>query len=162
MNRVAGFTSSGLCEGLRRYAVSRGSRPEDADDVVQEAIYRALMHFDGSTAAPLEAWLRLVVARLVVDQQRLRLRQERVMSRLGCGSGETAPMDPFEEIAERALAAGARALVERLSPVQKDVLLAVAGGESVAEIAQRTGRTLRSVEGHLRRARKILRAHLDS
>lgn len=145
-------------QDLARYAVCRGSRVEDAEDIVQEAICRALVHFDRSSGSPLEAWVKLVIRRLVIDHRRSEATEKRLASKLP----RQVVFDPCDDVVDRALARYADVLLDQLPIAQRDILIAIYDGESVAQIASRMGRSVRSVEGHLRRARSNLRILLSS
>lgn len=68
--------------------------------------------------------------------------------------------DHSEEVLEKLLAALAYSILESLSPMQRAVLTDVSRGLSVTDIAKNRQLTIRSVEGHLRRARAKVRRHL--
>ncbi len=136
-------------------ASRRGAVADETEDVVQEALCRAIRHRSTIDTAKLEAWLCAVVANLSRDSYRKRVRNQKLVLRrdLHPSPGE----DHQEWIPEYEAVRQLGALVRRLPPLQQRVVAAVFKGESLASFAQRNRISVRSCEGHLRRARKTLR-----
>lgn len=132
---------------------------EEPEDLVQEAFLRALSHPE---VAPerLSGWLRTVVKNLGHDASRRDRSAVAATARLA--RSEVVEPDPAEVVAEQDLAKVAADWVRDLPRRQREVLQAVAEGCSIAEVARAQGLSPRGVEGHLRRARKALRARMDA
>jgi RNA polymerase sigma factor (sigma-70 family) len=136
----------------------RASRDADrAEDAVQEAICRAIYNNNKLEPRRVGAWLTTVANRILIDESR---RSSRAAHRLA-GLAEEHHPDPAEEIVDTDTADAAREAMARLSPVQREVLYSVAAGDSIRDISVKTGLSIRSVEGHLRRARQLMRSWLS-
>lgn len=138
---------------LLRYAKRATWHAHDAEDAVQEALCRAMSHADLRLEG-LPAWLSRVTTNILVDYGR---RQRHSTLVADTSLPEEPVPDPADDVVDRQMARSMLDLVLRLSDNERDILLLLAAGESVQRIACRTGATSRSVEGHLRRARKKLR-----
>lgn len=143
---------------LRCYAISRGCSPCDADDVVQETLCRALEQTMSDGGRPPDKWLRVVASRLIVDHHRKRSRDAKLAARL---HADPVP-DHSEQVEEELLATFASSVFSSLPPPQRAVITDVSRGLKVADIAKDRRLTIRSVEGHLRRARASIRRRLLS
>jgi RNA polymerase sigma-70 factor (ECF subfamily) len=129
-----------------------GSRTE-ADDVVQEAWLR-WQRADPATITRPAAWLTTVTSHLAID--RLRARQAEAEHYVGPWLPEpipTSPDDPAELAAS--ITVGFLALLERLEPVERVVLLlADVFDEPFADIATIVGRTPEACRQIATRARR--------
>jgi RNA polymerase sigma factor (sigma-70 family) len=143
---------------LMRAALRRTATVEDAEDVVQEAMTRAIesCRADDEGLAP---WLMRVTVRLCVDTHRERVREQRRWVRLPVPA-EVVPFD--DRLCDRAEAAWAAGELARLPERQASALRLRAEGHSVAEVAERLGVNYRTAESLLARARSTLRAALAS
>lgn len=139
-----------------RHARRAASDPHKAEDAVQEAICRAI---SSNTVEPLRvgAWLTTVTQNILIDESRKLSRAAKKLA----GAAEEHHPDPCEEIVDADTARTAEKVMDRLNPLQREILLSVATGESVKDISARTGHSIRSVEGHLRRARSLMRSWLS-
>jgi DNA-directed RNA polymerase specialized sigma24 family protein len=135
-----------LTRVLVAHAIRRGATVEEAQDAAQEAICRLLQQED--MPQNLMAWLYTVVGRIVAD-----FRNRRRVPKLS----PDICADPTNEVLDRLWAQSLAEVVDGLPPPQRDVLVAVIAGESTHGFATRRNITLRSAEGHLRRARKVMR-----
>ncbi len=147
--------------GLRTFAMRLCGRPDEADDLVQEAAVRALRW---ARALPrrdaLAPWLRRVVRNLFVDGWRRRARE-------AVASGEDPdalpastpePEPRWASIEPEALNASVAAL-----PAQFRVVYELhAQGRDYHEIARRLALPLNTVGTRLYRARNKLRVLLDA
>ncbi len=141
---------------LRRYAIHRGCRPCEADDVVQETLCRAFEKLATDGGEPSDKWLRVVASRVMIDRHRKTERDAKLAARL-----HVAPVpDHSDQIEDQLLAIFAISVLSSLPLTQREVLTDISRGLSVADIARDRRLTIRSVEGHLRRARAQVRKHL--
>jgi RNA polymerase sigma-70 factor, ECF subfamily len=141
---------------LHRYCARMVGSGIDGEDVVQEALLKAIEAFPH--AAPIgnvEAWLFRIVQNSALDFLRRRGRQQRFF-----GDEEVAMIaDAVDEIHQRqAAAAGLYAFMrlpaaQRSSVILKDVL-----GYSLEEIGGITGSSVAAVKAALHRGREGLRA----
>lgn len=70
---------------------------------------------------------------------------------------------PLETLIEKEYFSNIMGLIDTvLTPVERTVLTLFAEGLSYGEISNRTGKSLKSIDGALQRARKKLQNHLDS
>jgi RNA polymerase sigma-70 factor (ECF subfamily) len=144
---------------LHRYCARMVGSVVDAEDVVQEALVKAIEAFPGRTViADIEAWLFRIIHNTALDFLRRRARQQRF-------SGEddvTMIADPIDEVHQRqAAAAGLRTFMrlpvaQRSSLILMDVL-----GYSLEEISSIIGNSVPAVKAALHRGREHLRAALQ-
>lgn len=138
-----------------------GARPEDAEDVVAQAMIRAVEHPEVADER-LQAWLVTVTKRLVVDELRRR-RAEAERWRQLAGRAEIAEplQSPEFDACDRSEAAWAAAKAqELLPPRQAEALRLTAEGYDMAGVAAELGVHYRAAESLLARARRTLRAAL--
>jgi RNA polymerase sigma-70 factor (ECF subfamily) len=134
------------CGGLR----------DVADDVLQDAwltAVRKLSAFDPD-AGPFAAWLRGIAAGLLANRFRLNGRRAKVSL---TPQPDAEPADAEALRRERA-AAVAAALASLPDRYEEALRLRYLEGLSVADIAARTGETLKAVESLLSRAREAFRS----
>ncbi len=139
---------------LRRIAGRRLSGADEVDDVVQEALLRAVT-FPGLDEAYVGQFLTSVTVRLCADVQRDRSRQLRVGVRDAIRT--VAPGDPHDTLLDRA---EARWLYDRMAELpqrESAVMLARARGLSVREAATHLGVGVKSAEAALTKARHRMR-----
>lgn len=134
-----------------RVARSRGAKPDEVDDVVQEATVRvaAMDDVDLVRVGPL---LTVVVANLVTDRHRARARSERLERRL---TGQVlAYVPPDEAVCDEGEARWLRRVAsELLSEQDRRVLEMRAQGLSLGASAEALGVTYKAAERALARAR---------
>jgi len=139
---------------LRRIARRRLGSADEADDVVQEALLRAVT-FPGLDEAYVGQFLTTVTVRLCADVQRDRTRQLRVGVRDAIRT--VAPHDPHDTLLDHA---EARWLYDRMAELpqrESAVVLARARGLSVREAATHLGLGVKSAEAALTKARHRMR-----
>ena len=135
----------------------------EAQDAVEEALLRALnvigqLHDTGA----FHAWLR----RIAVNEARDRLRalfRQRAREQADPGLhrlGDPLGADPGHVVEARAGAERLLRAVQRLAPRERQVFLAVARGESPAEVAVRQGLQPGAVRAALHRGRSALETWL--
>lgn len=142
-----------LRPGLVRFATKLVRDESLAEDFVQEAFCRALGRPDLDRER-VGGWLRTVVTNVATDTWR---RDSRSIEARGSFEPSGCVPDHAEDVIDLEMARSAAAAAAELPQIQRQVLFAVAEGESVREIATRLGLSVRAVEGHLRRARQTVR-----
>ena len=145
-------------EALLRVAMRRLRDSDDAEDVVAEAMARALedRRID---AERLGAWLTTVTVRLCVDLERDRRRwraREAYTRRM-----EGRPPTPEDEVLARQRAAEIRHRLDQRPARQRRAVELRSEGRSVREIAADMGVSYKVAEGLLDRARAALRRLLS-
>jgi len=132
---------------------------DDARDCASEALTQYLEHHPDEVRN-LEAFLVTVAKRRALDLTRADVRARRRDARFANVVSNDAP-DVAEEIVARAEASWVDAEARRLlAPKVYELLLMVADGVPMHEIAERMGMTERAVQSHLLRARRVVRAAL--
>jgi RNA polymerase sigma-70 factor, ECF subfamily len=145
-----------LLPRLRRFARALARNPQDADDLVQMAVERALLHAaqlrDG---APLAAWLYGILRNAWIDEQRARARRGRLFTAAESG----------EQVADAAAGpAESLAVQDALTRLPDEQRLAVAlvliEGLSYKEAAHVMEVPIGTLTSRLARAREALQAIL--
>jgi RNA polymerase sigma-70 factor (ECF subfamily) len=155
-------------EDLGRLARHLCGHAQDAEDVAQSALLKAVQHLDGFRA---EASLRTWLHRVATNECRMLRRRKTPMSldtlleRAGPDGGPDLPSDLLLDPEESAVQAERRTAVlrslEALPERYRSVVLLKDGrGLSAVEIAERTGATVGAVRSTLHRARSLLRGDL--
>jgi RNA polymerase sigma-70 factor (ECF subfamily) len=141
---------------MRRYAVRRLYHDADADEIVQEAMLRALQHRSRfASADDLHAWLTVVTGHLVIDRIRLRGKATPVAE---LPSGSRVARDTADVVVARQEARVALDALEAMPTRQAAVLWArEVEGLDYAAIGTRYALSEASVRSLLHRARKTLR-----
>jgi RNA polymerase sigma-70 factor, ECF subfamily len=127
----------------------------DGEDVVQEALVKAIEAFSGMTAGSnIESWLFRIVHNSALDFLRQRLRQQRLR-----GDEDLAMIaDPIDAVHQRqAAAAGLRAFMRLPIAQRSSVILMDVFGYSLEEISGITSNTVPAVKAALHRGRERLR-----
>lgn len=142
-----------LLPALRAYARLLTRDPTDADDLLQEALMRAIGHLDQfEPGTNLKAWMFTIVRNTHYTAAKKRSRERHLRAGMLV---ETAG-----ERAGQGWSLSARqvsATLDRLPAEQKDVLLLVCGaGFSYEEAAQITGCAMGTVKSRINRARRRL------
>jgi RNA polymerase sigma factor (sigma-70 family) len=138
----------------RAVALALLRRPEEAEDVVQEAVLAAFLGLTGlRDPSRFGGWLCGIVANLA----KMRLRRERAARSLGDVSGGAVVPDGVELSDGPSVAEALQALP---AAEREAVVLHYVEGLSCHEIAGRVGRTPGAVRVRLHRARRRLREHL--
>ncbi|OLP61996.1 RNA polymerase subunit sigma [Xaviernesmea oryzae] len=141
---------------LRRYARALTRDRDQADDLVQDCLERAIRKKGLWTPkGPLRAWLFRILLNLLRNDMRARRRRPQTMPIENFVGELAAPDSPFERLA---LVELARA-IDRLPDEQREVLLLVAvEGMSYAEAAGILDIPLGTLMSRLGRARAAIRA----
>jgi len=141
---------------VRRSLVRRGIRPEDLDDVVQDAfitIQRLLPTYEGR--ASIETWLYAVTWRVAVAHQRRSRRRERPSD----AEDLQLPDVPARRSPDRSF----HALFGQLDEHDRDVIALREVAEfSISALSELTGNARATVRGRLDRGHKMLRRTLGS
>lgn len=152
--------TDGLQTTIRRVTarVSRFS-PRDAEDLVQEALARAISH---GVSPDAEAWLSTVARRIAID----RSRRAREISSGGAaeleGLGSERELGPEESLLRSERAEDVRRALAVLPKRYRDALLVyLEEDESPAAVARRFGLSPNAAWTLLSRARSRLRAELE-
>lgn len=152
---------------MRRYARALAANADEAEDLVQEAVTKALTHWaQWRGAGPLRAWLFTILRNSFHHETRRRSRWRAI--RVGFGGDPGGPRRgddaaPPEPEAPRApdpmFLSHVSAALAQLSDEQREVLVLVAvEGFSYAEAAEVTGAPIGTIMSRLSRAREKLRA----
>jgi RNA polymerase sigma-70 factor (ECF subfamily) len=149
-----------LIPALRRYARAMLRNRDDADDLVQDVLERALANWQGRRkAASLRSWLFAILHNLALDRLRRRARR-----------GIDAPLETVPEAwlgrpAEQEHALGLQDVLAHLAQLpddQRAVLLLVSVEDlSYAEIAAVLDIPMGTVMSRLSRARERLRRQME-
>lgn len=158
------------CVACRRWALAWSHRSDllaiarrrvpcrdDADDVVNEAMLRAVLFADLDEAR-IAPWMTRVVVNLCADAGRDRARVGKRW-RYAQMMEMNVPT-PEEVVVERAAASSACARLRALPTTQRDALLLRAGGLPVGEVASELGVKYKAAESLLSRGRAAVRAGL--
>jgi RNA polymerase sigma-70 factor (ECF subfamily) len=147
-----------LLPQLRAFALRLSGRPDDAEDLVQETLLRALAR--GRMAEPdLKPWLMRVLKNLFVDQwRRRRMRDAADLAVLAEPANDDHAAEPPRWSSVDAAQLG-RA-VEALSPEFRSVYRLHAEGRDYDAIAAQLGLRKATVGTRLHRARRKLRTLL--
>lgn len=151
--------------GLTRYARQSLSRPDEAEDVVQECFlraWRAAAAYDPALGA-VSSWLYRIALRLCLDRNR-RVTVRRFLGLEAAPETETEDRTPGAEdrLGARQQLARTEAAIRRLPERQRQALLMRAVAEmTTAEIAAAMGIGTGAAEQLLVRARATLRARLN-
>lgn len=145
-------------EALLRVARRRVATPEDAEDIVQAAMLRAVEHpsFDVARAG---AFLTSTVVRLAVDSHRQRAREGLAVAARAMVEDRSVPVD--EAILDRAEASWLMARL-RLPRRERQLLAARASGLTVEQAAVSLGISHKAAENAYTRLRARARAALAS
>lgn len=150
-----------LCEllpRLRRFARALAGDPDDADDLVQVALERALARSgQWRPDAPLEAWVFGIVRNAWIDELRARGRRQQVFAPEEAGAHVgTSPVDG------QVAAMSVQAAMEKLPPEQREVIaLVLVEGLAYREAAEVLGVPIGTVTSRLARGREALQRMLD-
>lgn len=143
---------------LRRYALALAGNHADADDLVQEALKRALVYFDGDRQIDnLRGYLFTILHNVRIDalKQRLRAGRQVPLDEIAIASANASASDRLvcHEVVQA---------MQRLSEDHREVLLLVGvEGLSYREAAEILNLPIGTVMSRLNRARAALRDLLD-
>jgi len=149
-------TLADLRPKLHRYCARMVGSVIEAEDVVQEALVKAIeASRRGAPPDHTEAWLFRIAHNAALDHLRQRARRQRV------SSDEDLAMiaDPVDDVYQRQVAAAGLRTFMRLPPAQRSsVIMMDVLGYSLAEIGAVVGSSIPSVKAALHRGRERLRA----
>lgn len=146
-----------LLPRLRRFAHSLTDHPEDADDLVQLALERAVQRVDSwDPARPLDAWLITIMRNAWIDEVRSRRRGQQLF--VDASFGERVGEDAMARQTEGLAVAGAM----RTLPADQRIAVALVmvEGLSYQEAARQLDIPLGTLTSRLARARDALKARL--
>ena len=141
---------------LLKIARRRTAGEHDAEDVVAEALLRAMEHPEIDEER-LPAWLSTVTVRLCADAKRARVREERLWSRTGL---PVSAASCEERVCDLSEAAWVSRRLEGLPARQAQALRLRADGHDVAGVARVLGVSYRTAESLLARGRAAARSWL--
>ncbi|HVS76955.1 MAG TPA: RNA polymerase sigma factor [Steroidobacteraceae bacterium] len=143
---------------LRRFAYWLTRDPEDADDLVQSTLERALSRWESRRdATALKPWLFSILYRNFLSTRRRSRRYASMLERFTRGQPEEHPSAEREAAAQSSLEA-----LQTLSSEQRSLLLWVSvEGLSYQEVAQILDIPMGTVMSRLSRARRALRRVLE-
>ncbi len=145
---------------LRRYAWSLLRHRQDADDLVQDALVRALDFLPRRTRdTDIRPWLFAILHNLFVSRWRAARRRMAVFT-TQTAEGMDVPVPPGQEwsLAAQDMVRG----LDQLPPEQRDVLLlVVVEGLEYRDVATVLDVPIGTVMSRLSRARDALRGHMD-
>lgn len=143
---------------LRRFIRRRVASEQDADDVLQETLAKVHVGLGSlEEEARLEAWLYQVARNAIADHHRSRARTPHATL-----PDDLGREDPPEDVAAE-VASWLAPMMEALDPEDREALrLADLEGITQRELAERLGLSLSGAKSRVQRARKRLRATLES
>ena len=139
--------------GLVRSLARRGQRLEDAIDIAHEAFLRLARMAPGAAAVERpQAFLRAVAANLLKDRWKADRRRSAALH-VVADDRVLPPSDPHAQLEARDMLRRIEAAMARLSPRTREIFMAHrVEGLSYAEIAERTGLTVKGVEKQMSKA----------
>lgn len=160
MDAAFGEALIALLPNLRRYALSLTRRPDQADDLVQQTVERAIAGASGHDPAQrLEPWLFRIMRNGFIDQTR-RVRSAGVQVDVH-DMPEALPTDPGPALEARLMLRSVEAAMAELPPEQREILHLVCVEEmSYAETARILDIPPGTVMSRLSRARLALSERL--
>jgi RNA polymerase sigma-70 factor (ECF subfamily) len=133
----------------------------DADDVLQQ-VFVGAWHSRGGyqpDSGSLPGWLLGIAKHRIVDRQRSRARELRLVGAVTNQTGAAATTEPLADLVDELVLMDE---VQRLPPPRGTILrLAFWEGQTYAQIAERLELPLGTVKSHARRAMIQLRARLE-
>ena len=143
---------------LHRYCARMVGSALDGEDVVQEALAKAALHFDPALVREPKAWMFRVAHNTALDFLRGRALERTLFSEAGEEAGPE-PQDAVDPHAAAEATAAALSTFMQLPFAQRSaVILADVLGHALQEIAQTLDTTVPAVKAALHRGRTRLRA----
>lgn len=151
-----------LAPAVHGYLRAQGARdPESAVSEVFLRVHRRLPAFDGDVAK-FRSWVFVIAHNVVLDERRW-LRRRPLEEAVAATPDRPAPSDTEDMVLRRLADRRLRALLDTLSPDQRDVLLLrYVADLSLEQAAEATGRSVTAVKALQRRALDALRRRLRS
>lgn len=142
---------------LSRYIAGKISRPEDAEEILQDTLFgflEAIRDFEGKSN--IQTFLFSICQHKIIDFYRRKKIKHAVFSQMPQLEALISPlMNPEEELDATLAREKIHSVLERLLPRYRQILvMKYLEGRSVAEIAGKLALTFKSVESQLFRARK--------
>jgi RNA polymerase sigma factor (sigma-70 family) len=151
-----------LAPSLLGYLRTRGA--PDPDGVAGEVfcqLVRDLNRFSGDEQG-FRSWVFVMAHHRLLDDLRRRRRRPESPASPDTFGDLAEPGDVEATVVDRRRAAELRAVIDKLTPAQRDVLLLRIYGEmTVEEVAQAIGRRAGAVKALQRRGLEAIRRHLD-
>lgn len=152
---------------LERLAQSLTRNRDDADDLVQETLARAIrFHHRFTPGTNLRAWLTRILKNSFINTRRVAARERRALDPVpiddaaeemyGLALRSTAP-SPEEEVIQGMLADRVEALLDEMPEPYRKTLLLHLGDRTYQEISRELGVPMGTVMSRLHRARNLLR-----
>lgn len=142
--------------------VTRRSRREDAEDVVQQAFARFIARGSADTVQNPGAYLRQTAVNLIRNNARQASRSP-TSSAIPADESEIADCDPTSALEARDRLRRIEVAVAKLKPLTRQIFLARrVYGYSLTEISEQTGLSIKGVERHMGIAIKRLGRHISS
>lgn len=143
---------------IYRLALGIVQCPDDAEDVVQEALLRAHRAFGRYDPCREPAgWLRAITVNCALSYCRRRQRGRRLLAAGGLLDAQRTPTRPEQQLAEDEACERVRAAIGELSPRQRAAITLFALDDlSLSEVALSMGCSVGAVKTHLHRARERL------
>jgi RNA polymerase sigma-70 factor (ECF subfamily) len=162
---VARVFGTAQLEDMRRMAVRLAGAGIDPDDLLHDALERALASFDRfEPGTNLHAWMRTIMFRLVVDRSRSRRRRKARMEIERWAAPRATPaadqLEPAPLWAELDIEDVRAATATLSAPLQLTFQLFAIEGLSYEEVAERLGIPAQTVGTRLLRAKLKLRTVL--
>ena len=132
--------------------------PVDAEDVVQEALFKAYRRLDQrSDPARFGPWFAAIVRNTAYGHLRQRLRRNEVATHVA-DIADLAPVDPAAQLAQEQAAFGAEDIFRQLTPALAEVVrLRIQSGLALADIASHLRVPVGTVKRRLHDARRRIR-----
>ena len=139
---------------LHRYCARMAGSSIDGDDIVQDALLKAMQaHAEKDSVVDPEAWLFRIAHNTAIDFLRRRVRLQAVIA----DAPEEAIADPSDEIARRQIAALGLRPFMKLSPAERSsIILMDVIGYSLREVSTIMNLTVPAVKAALHRGRTRL------
>lgn len=158
-------------DNLYGYAYALTRRREDAEDLLQEALERALTGFRGyDRELSFKAWMLAIIRHAYIDRQRRRhaepwvtqpLEGEEPQLEVVASPLHAIPLDPEGLLTRRETIAQVREGIQRLPQAMREVVeLRDIEGLSYREIARIVNCPIGTVMSRLYRGRNLLRSYL--
>lgn len=149
------------------------NNPQDAEDVTQEALTRAWVHFETfDPRCSFDAWIFRIAGNILIDQSRRRKRRQEISldapaarseenEGSGCLELTDSTSDPHESLMAKEISAELQWALRSLPPVHQATLRMLAQQCSYAQIAHALDCPEGTVRSRVYRARVLLRRTLQ-
>ncbi len=155
--------NAALVQQLTRYVQARIAHPQDAEDVVQTVLVKAVDKRSPESVQALANWLFSVARNQVIDYYRARRPRDAVLNTVAEELAEDTAGQAPELALREALGRSLRALMETLDAEDQSVLLAIdVDGEAQKAYAARKGLKYSTLKSRVQRARQRLKAALEA